>query len=137
MANVAITLFVVVAIGAGIILLQIYLSKKDSKWLGLILPIITLCISLIYVSGIAAFTETTISGVRSIDENGVVIEEIAPEISSGRTPIKDTPTLIFQIAYVFLLGNIPTIILLAIYFASREKQRRRKALDKMQAQDLE
>ncbi len=35
-----------------------------------------------------------------------------------------------------LLGNIPTVILLAIYAACREKRRKRGELDKMQIKDL-
>ena len=38
---------------------------------------------------------------------------------------------------VALLYNIPTLILLAIYFACREKFRRKKEMDRMNAQDLE
>ena len=36
------------AVIAGMILLQIFLSKRDSKWLGLILPIISFLLSFIY-----------------------------------------------------------------------------------------
>ena len=35
-----------------------------------------------------------------------------------------------------VLGNIPTVILLAIYFACREKQGRNKEQDKMRIEDL-
>ena len=35
-----------------------------------------------------------------------------------------------------ILGNIPTVILLAIYFACREKFRKRSELDKMNISDL-
>ena len=38
---------------------------------------------------------------------------------------------------VFLLYNIPTLVLLVIYFACRGKYRRRREIDKMNAQDLE
>jgi len=41
------------AVIVGVIFLQIYLSKKESKWLGLILPIITLAISMIVVMSMA------------------------------------------------------------------------------------
>lgn len=43
---------------------------------------------------------------------------------------------IFQMILVWLLGNIPTFVLLAIYFACRGKQHRNKQLDKMNIQDL-
>ncbi len=41
------------------------------------------------------------------------------------------------IASTLLLANIPTAILLAIYFACREKLKRKSQIDKMSIQDLE
>ena len=40
------------------------------------------------------------------------------------------------IAAAFITANIPTIVLLAIYFACREKRKRRRELEKMKLQDL-
>ena len=37
---------------------------------------------------------------------------------------------------VFLLMNIPTAILLAIYFTVRERKRKNKEIDKMNIKDL-
>ena len=37
----------------------------------------------------------------------------------------------------FLVGNIPTVIYLLIYFACRETQKRRRLLEKMNIQDLD
>ena len=48
----------------------------------------------------------------------------------------DMATLIAQILLVWLLANIPTAILLAIYFAARRRIGRSRAQDKMRAQDL-
>jgi predicted MFS family arabinose efflux permease len=39
-------------LGAGMIVLQIFLSRKESKWPGLILPIITFGVSLTIVFGL-------------------------------------------------------------------------------------
>ena len=44
--------------------------------------------------------------------------------------------MLSQVLTVFLLSNLPTAILLAIYFACREKRRVRDQLDKMNIQDL-
>lgn len=134
MYRTTIALIVLLALGAGTILLQIFLSKKENKWLGLILPILSLCISLIAVFGIAAFTTITTTP-QVVNENGIVIQEAAPETTTQ--PIQSTSSLIFTVGSVFLLYNIPTAVLLAIYFGCREKQRQKKALEKMQAQDLE
>ena len=40
------------------------------------------------------------------------------------------------IASTFLLSNIPTIVLLGIYFGCREKMKLRAELEKMSIQDL-
>ena len=48
----------------------------------------------------------------------------------------DTATLIAQILLVWLLANIPTAILLAIYFAARRRMRRTREQNRMSAKDL-
>lgn len=92
---------------AGAILLQIYLSKSAIKWPGLVLPIIAFFFSLLYPLNMVAPSEGMTAG------------------------------LIVQMIIVWLLGNIPTIIFLAIYFGCREKQRRNRQIDKMNIQDLD
>jgi len=91
---------------AGVIVLQVFLSKKESKWPGLVLPIIAFLFGLLYPLNMIAPSEGVNAG------------------------------FIFQMILVWLLGNIPTIVLLTIYFACRGKQRRNKQLDKMNIQDL-
>ncbi len=137
MIRTTITLLILLALGVGIILLQIYLSKKENKWSGLVLPIISFCISLIAVFNMAAYTTMGSLSLQTLDENGVVIQEEVLETPNTTQPIQDIPSLIFKVVSVFLLYNIPAIVLLAIYFGCREKQRQRKALNKMQVQDLE
>ena len=73
------------------ILLQIVLSKKEDKKLGLILPIIGVIYSI-----------TTLFGI-SISESTTVGEALGSIVSR------------------FLLGNIPTIILMTIYLGYRGK----------------
>ena len=99
------TLIILLAACAGIIVLQIFLSKKESKWAGLILPIITFSISLIVVFNI---------------------------VYRG-----DLSTLLMTTIVNFLLFNIPTAVLLAIYAACRGKRKKQRDLNKMRAQDLE
>lgn len=41
-------------LGVGTILLQIFLSRRESKWLGLILPGLSLLVSLLYCMNIMA-----------------------------------------------------------------------------------
>lgn len=82
---------------AGVVFLQIFLSKCENKWAGLIIPIISFAFSII-----------TFLNALSI---GVAI--------TG-----------------FIIANIPTAILLAIYFVCHEKKKKNKEIDKMNIQDL-
>ena len=91
---------------AGVIVLQVFLSKRESKWPGLVLPLIAFLFGLLYP-----------------------LNMVAP--SEGVTVV-----FIFQMILVWLLGNIPTIVLMAIYWSCRGKQRRNKQLEKMNIQDL-
>ncbi|KGF07177.1 hypothetical protein HMPREF1634_06110 [Tissierellia bacterium S7-1-4] len=96
-------LFLIIFVGA--IALQVFLSKRQSKFLGLILPIISVLNSLIIVLNIAgdAMTKTQI---------------------------------LITLVSAFLIGNIPTIILMAIYFGIREKMKIKAELDKTRIKDL-
>ena len=100
------TLILAVLVIAGIVWLQIFLSKRESRWPGLVLPILAFLFGLLYPLNMIA------------PDEGVTV------------------SFIIQMLIVWLMGNIPTIILLAIYFGCRGKQRRNKQLDKMNIQDL-
>ena len=41
-----------------------------------------------------------------------------------------------QVGLLLLIANIPTLVLLGVYYAGREKLRRDKLLEKMNIQDL-
>lgn len=104
MRNVTIALCLgVLVFVAGGILLQIFLSKREGKWPGLILPLLSFLYSLVMALSAVAY-------------NGGV--PWGPILAS------------------LILGNIPTVILLAIYFACREKFHKRSELDKMNISDL-
>lgn len=96
-----------IALLTGCIILQIYLSRMESRWPGLILPIIVFIISFMVPLNMMVPPEGVTSG------------------------------LILQLVLVWLLANIPTLILLGIYFVCRDKYRRRKQLDKMIINDLD
>ena len=98
---------IVLALLAGIILLQIFLSKRQNKWTGLILPGVCFIYSLMAVLGYSAFVD------------------------------QSTRDLAFQVFSVFLTCNIPTVVLLGIYFACKVKQKKDAEIDKMKIQDLE
>lgn len=104
MNKIPISLIVLALLIFGAIILQIFLSKKESKWLGLILPSITFLYSLIIVLGQLMYV--------------------------------DTISFIFTALVVFIMANIPTIVLICIYFGCREKLKKKSELDKMKIEDL-
>ena len=103
MRNVAMLLAFLLVFAVGGVLLQIFLSRQESKWPGLVLPLLTFLYALLMACSAVAYSEKIIWG---------------PILTS------------------LILGNIPTVILLAIYAACREKRRKRGELDKMQIKDL-
>ena len=103
MYSATVALFGVILLVAGSVLLQVFLSKRESKWPGLILPLLSFLYSLVMALSAVAY-------------NGGI--PWGPILAS------------------LILGNIPTVILLAIYFACREKFRKRSELDKMHINDL-
>lgn len=133
MINVLILIFLV----AVIVVLQIYLAKKKNKWLGLILPFLTFSISLMALLGVATFYQIGTVAIESqtVTEDGVITNQISEQ------PIQiDNSEKMQSISiavYIFVLYNIPTIILLLIYKDGRKKLRKEIELEKMSIQDLE
>ncbi len=95
MSNLLILLLVLVCV----VLLQIFLSKTESKIPGLVLPVLCFLCSLI------------------VPFNAIVAN--------------------WAIFYAWLIVNIPTIILLLVYFVCRQQYRKKSQMDKMRIQDLE
>ena len=100
------TLIFILVIVVGGIGLQIFLSRRESKILGLILPFLSFLYSLVMVFNIVAFDMSIIE-------------------------------ILGFIVTIFFIGNIPTIILMAVYIGCREKIKRNKEIEKMNIQDLE
>ena len=107
MARVTTVLLLLLALLAGGILLQIFLSRRRSRWPGLVLPGLTFLYSILMVLSVVAY--------------GV----------AGESGFPWGPVL-----YSLILGNLPTLVLLAIYWAARERYRTRDQVDKMKIDDL-
>lgn len=120
---------------AGGIWLQVFLSKKENKWYGLILPFICLAFSLIAVLGNMMFLTVGEVSMQQLAPDGTVIEETVEVQDMGGS--LEIGARIVPMVFIFALYNIPTAILLVIYFACREKMKKHSALDKMHIQDLE
>ena len=101
MAHKATVLMLVLLVGVPV--LQVFLSRRESRWPGLVLPLLSFLYSLAMALSAVAY-------------NGGI--PWGPILAS----------LIF--------GNIPTVVLMAIYFACREKFRKRRELEKMSIDDL-
>lgn len=86
--------------GAGGICLQIFLSRRESRWPGLVLPLM-------------AFLWSLLLPLNMMDTGSVS---------------RNILTL--------LVGNIPTLVLLAVYWAAREKRRVKSQIDIMKIDEL-
>ncbi len=105
-----ILLLLIIPFFIGLIVLQVFLCKRENKGLGLILPIIFLALSLVFVLGSIFMT------------GGVSVAHIP------------------RMLVVFLLLNIPTIIFAVVYLVCKNdggKAKQKKQLDRMNIQDLD
>lgn len=99
---VLLVVFLVLIVGG--IFLQIFLSRRESRWPGLVLPLLTFLWSLL--------VPLNLMDTGSVSQN------------------------VLTVLVTLLAGNIPTLILLAIYWAVREKRRVRDQIDKMKIDEL-
>lgn len=99
-------LLFIILIFCAMIVLQVFLSRTELRWPGLILPALWLLFSLILVGNIAI--------------------------------VPDAPNTTIALAIVvFLMGNIPTLVLLAVYAICRRGKRRRAVAGMDVEQELE
>ena len=111
-SSVAIATFVgiiplILVVTAGLGFLQVKLARKENKAPGLILPIATFIISVLYL-------------FRALNyEAGVVVE-----YAGG-------------VAFWFFIFNIPTIVWVFIFVICRKNRKAKKEIEKMNIMDLE
>ena len=129
-------LIILLLVFAGMVWLQIVLSLKKNKWLGLILPLFTVCLSVIAISVTPAYVtssgRTVVEG--DVTQSGAVVENIITNIPPEEPP--GVVPIVFTGIYYFLLYNIPTAVLLIIYAVCRSIRKNNMELDKMNIQDL-
>ncbi|MCL2199818.1 MAG: hypothetical protein FWB80_12940 [Defluviitaleaceae bacterium] len=111
------------------IFLQAYLSKRESKWYGLILPFITLMLSVIVSLNMITFTQTNLSHLQYIDGEWV-------NVLVSESEWEFIPGAVGAAIFSLILLNIPTGILLIIYKIVRSNQNQRREMEKMSVQDL-
>lgn len=100
-------LLLVAAVFVGLLFLQRTLAKTASRWPGLVLPGLALLCSFL-----------------------VPLSFTAP-------PAGLTVGIVAALVCSWLLANLPTLALLAVYFVCRKKLRRRAQLNRMNIQDLD
>ncbi|MCL2580101.1 MAG: hypothetical protein FWE32_08765 [Oscillospiraceae bacterium] len=116
-------MFALLVFGVVVMILQVFLSKTESKWSGAIMPAIMFGVSLV-----AAFQfALRLINARSFtgEINGVFVEHTT-----------SMSTIIGQTALIFVLCNIATGIMIVIYTIFRRKRDRQRALEMMRIQDL-
>ena len=156
---VLIVLIVVLGIFVGTVVLQIYLSKRESKWPGLILPIVSFGKSLLVMLGIVLFSVVParyyvrqadvvdITLISELPHDHEIFNQYSPRavavedginhlIAYGHISATTGSSILFVSGFYFILMNIPTAIFLIIYAICRDKRRRLLALSKMSVQDL-
>ncbi len=89
------------------LLLQYFLSTRKNKWFGLVLPGIFVLYSILMMLQVTIFSFDSVMDV------------------------------FVQMMAVFLVSNIPTLILVVVYAACRSKLETKEELENMQINDLE
>ena len=142
---------------ALVVALQVWLCKRKTRWLGLILPGLSLLFSLLLVFGAAAFGGLVRWGSaelvleqngdvveRQVTENGMVtvydgdgnVVEQYPDPNAqenqGRTSLESALT----VGGIFLVGNIPTVVLGGIWLHYKNRRDFQDELHRMSIQDL-
>ena len=137
---------------ALVLALQVWLCRRKNRWLGLILPGLSLAVSLLSLLSMLAF-RGAVGGSMTVTENGQVVEETVTE--NGMTTVYDGegnildqypdpdrqdgvgPGTALTAAGVFLVNNIPTVVLGGIWLHYKNRRDFQDEMKKMNIQDLE
>ena len=117
---------------ALLVALQVWLCRKGKRGLGLILPVLSLALSLVLCLSMGAYSVVGVGGSEQLAPDGTVIEY---HEEYHRTAL--TPGAAATIAAVFLISNIPTVVLGGIWLHYKNKREWKEDLKRMNIQDLE
>ena len=119
---------------ALLVVLQVWLCRKSAR-LGLILPVLSLLLSLVLVFSLVVLQRATgRSTITVTDETGQVIQQWEEENVSGGISVGET---IAASVVVFLVTNIPTVVFGGIWLHYKGREDTREDLKRMRIQDLE
>lgn len=125
---------ILILILIAIIKLQIFLSKKDNRLLGLIIPIVIFASSLIFAFGFIP-THNKIETTQSImTETGKDVESSSDKKTS--TALIDHSLTTTSIVYTIVSINTVNFVMLGIYFYCRHKKNTHVELKRMRAKEL-
>ena len=99
------SLLVCLLLPALLLVVQVLLSRLESRWPGLLLPAVSLLSSLVFCLNVA-------------------------DLGQGMA------ALLSALLTVFLLANVPTLLLLALYLICRRSRRRKRQMEHMNIQAL-
>ena len=146
---------------ALVVALQVWLCRRKTRWLGLILPGLSFLFSLLLVFSVGAFgliNQGGSVGTLTLEENGQVIQQTIPE--NGMTTVYDGEgnildqypdpdpqeqheareeifrRLLPSAVLLFLVGNIPTVVLGGIWLHYKNRRDFQDEIKKMNIQDL-
>lgn len=133
-------LFVLLLPVALLVALQVWLCKKSLK-LGLILPAISLALSLVMVFSMAAFT--TMSGTNTIGGGANLVTASGDEVPAqegvpgGEREKTEFPVnTLIAVVVLFLVMNIPTAVFGGIWLHCKGRRDTVADLKKMRIEDL-
>ena len=152
-------LFLMLVPVALLVVLQVWLCRKGKR-LGLILPALSLLLSLLIAGSMAAFSMVNAAGsgvTIGLDENGEVVERQVSEgcmitVYDGDGNIVDqypdpnpqspqspavTAVTVASVVLLFLVANIPTVVFLGIWLHYKNRRDFQEDLKKMKIEDLE
>ena len=143
---------------ALVVALQVWLCRRKTHWLGLILPGLSFLFSLLLVFSVGAFgliNQGSSVGTLTLEENGQVIQQTITE--NGMTTVYDGEGNILDqypapdaqekqnrismegllaVGGIFLVCNIPTVVLGGIWLHYKNRRDFQDEIKKMNIQDL-
>ena len=129
-----IVVFSLILILIAVIKLQIFLSKKDSKLFGLIIPIVILAISLLLAFG-GLPTNQEIETTQSITtETGEIVENSLD--AKTPTALVDNTLTVNGIIYTIIFINAGNSVMLGIFFYCRHQKKSDVEFKRMNDKDL-
>ena len=116
----------------AIIRLQIFLSKKDNKLFGLIIPIILFASSLIFAFGFIPIHNKIETTQSVMTETGEVVESSSDKTSTALIDHSLTTSIVYTIVSI----NAVNFVMLGIYFYCRHQKNTHIELKRMKAKEL-